>query len=516
MNAVRAPRIALIALFFLAGATLAATDPERFDRIVDDAVQRYQLPGIAVGVIDNGEILYTRTLGEREAGSGKKITRQTLFKIASNSKAMTASLLARLVDAGKLRWEDPVVKHLPDFRMFDPWVTRNMQVRDLLVHNSGLPEGGGDLMLWPEPNRFTRADILAGLGHIKPRYSFRAGYAYDNLLYVVAGEVAAAAGGASYEELMRSQVFVPLGLDCRVGAWKSSIDDDIAQPHAQAKGRNVVTSADGDEVAEITSAAAGGIRCSLDAMLRWARNWLTPDAQQKTWLSAEQRAAMWTGHTPMPISARRRAWDNTHAWLYALGFRLGDVDGEWTVSHTGTLSGMYSMMLLLPDRKSGFVFLINGEADEARTVLGEALVKQFTAPDDARGIAGYAADLGADRVSTAQHAAPDTATRTPVTPAQLHGLLGIWRDPWFGDVAICADAQRVRFRSAKSPLMRGTLMQVGQRQLVEWDAEGVDAEAWLDFTTGNAPTLHMSKVDPQADFSFDYEDLAFTRVADCD
>src|SRR5690606_9555247 len=142
----------------------------------------------------------------------------------------------------------------------DPWVTGNMQVRDLLVHNSGLPEGGGDLMLWPEPNRFTRADILAGLGHIKPKYSFRAGYAYDNLLYVVAGEVAASAGGASYEELMRSQVFVPLGLDCRVGAWKSSVADDIAQPHGHAKGRNVVISADGDEVAEITSAAAGGIQ----------------------------------------------------------------------------------------------------------------------------------------------------------------------------------------------------------------------------------------------------------------
>ncbi len=512
----RRHRIVLFAQLFAATAALAAPVQERFDRIIDDAVQRYQLPGIAVGVIDNGKIVYTRTIGEREAGSGKRITRLTLFKIASNSKAMTASLLARLVDAGKLRWDDPVVKHLPDFRMHDPWVTRNMQVQDLLVHNSGLPEGGGDLMLWPEPNRFTRADILAGLGHIKPKYSFRAGYAYDNLLYVVAGEVAAAAGGASYEALMRSQVFVPLGLDCRVGAWKSSAEDDIAQPHGHAKGHNIVVGADGAVVAEITSAAAGGIRCSLDDMLRWAANWLTPDAQQLAWLSAEQRAAMWTGHTPMPISARRRAWDNTHAWLYAFGFRLGDVDGEWTVSHTGTLSGMYSMMLLLPDRKSAFVILINGEADEARSVLGEALVKQFTAPDDARTVADYAADLAADRSVSTQHAAVDVRARRPATPAELQGLLGLWRDPWFGDVTICTDAQRVRFRSAKSPLLRGTLMRVGERTLVDWDADSVDAEAWLAVTTADAPTLRMSKVDAEADFSFDYEDLAFIRAGDCE
>src|SRR5690606_17243450 len=170
----------------------------------------------------------------------------------------------------------------------------------------------------------------------------------------------------------------------------------------------------------------------------------------------------------------------------------------------------------LPDRKSGFVILINGEAGEARTVLGEALVKQFTAPEDARGIAEYAADLAADRSATTRDTAPDTRARKPVMPAQLKGLLGIWRDPWFGDVAICAEKRHVRYRSAKSPLLRGTLMRVGARNLVDWDADSVDAEAWLDFPSAAAPTLRMGKVDPEADFSFDYEDLAFIRVGDCE
>ena len=500
-------------LMLLAPAALAVTSSE-LDTVVDAAIARYALPGLAIGVIDNGKVVYRRGAGERVAGSGERIDPATLFKIASNSKAMTASVLARLVDAGKLRWDDPVIKHLPAFRMFDPWVTQNMQVRDLLVHNSGLPEGGGDLMLWPEPNLFTRADILAGLGHIKPKYSFRAGYAYDNLLYVVAGEVAAAAGGASYEALVRREVFEPLGLDCKVGAWQRTENDNLAQPHDRADGRNRVVKPDGANIAELTSAAAGGIRCSLDAMLNWAGNWLDPDARQKAWLSEDQRKALWSAHTPMPISARRRAWDGTHAYLYALGWRLADVDGEWTVSHTGTLSGMYSVLMLLPDRKSGFVILINGEAEEARTVLTEVLLKRFTRPDDTRGVAEFAADLARHETAGQEKAATLPGSRKVATREQAEAFMGVWQDPWFGEVSICPEASRVRWHSAKSPKLSGILNLAGDRLLVDWDHD--HAEAWLEFADANPSSLHMRKVDKEADFSYDYEDLAFTRVRDCD
>ena len=201
---------------------------------------RYQLPGLAVGVIENGKVTYVRTAGELSAGQGRPVTPETLFKIGSNSKAMTTALLARLVQAGKLHWDDPVTKFLPRLRMFDPWVTRHLLIRDLLVHNSGLREGAGDLMLWPEPNRYTRADIIAGLAYLKPEASFRSEYAYDNNLYIVAGEVAAAAGGAPYEDLLRREVLAPLGLTrCRVGGSDGEDDDNVALPHTRANGRNV-------------------------------------------------------------------------------------------------------------------------------------------------------------------------------------------------------------------------------------------------------------------------------------
>jgi CubicO group peptidase (beta-lactamase class C family) len=487
-----------------------------YDEAFDAIMARYQLPGLAVGVIEDGKVTYVRTAGELRAGSGKPVTPETLFKIASNSKAMTTALLARLVAAGKLRWDDPVTKYLPSFRMYDAWVTRNMLVRDLLVHNSGLREGAGDLMLWPEPNNFTRSDIIAGLAYLKPQISFRSGYAYDNLMYVVAGEVAAAAGGASYEELVRREVFQPFGLSCRVGEWRRDDVPETAQPHMRKDGHNVVIDADGETIPAITSAAAGGIRCSLNDMLAWARNWLDPDEKDLQWLSAEQRRPLWTAHTPMPISQRRREWDHSHFYAYGYGWRLADVDNVWSVSHTGTLSGMYSVLSLLPDKRSGFVMLTNGEGSDARTVLTEVLLKHFTAPAEHRSVAEYAGAIAHDVPPRAKRP-PDTASRRAMTRAEAPRWLGVWRDPWFGDVSVCTHGDAVRFVSAKSPLLAGQLMRVGQRTLIDWDDDRVDAEAWLDVSGApESGRLTMAKVDPSADFSFDYEDLAFKRERNCD
>ncbi len=514
-----APGLALAAAAH-AGVRPAGPAPEAIDAAVRATIERYQLPGIAVGVIDDGRIIYARGHGETVAGSGDPVTTRTLFKIASNSKAMTAAVLARLVQQGRLRWDDPVVKHLPDFAMHDPWVTAHITVGDLLVHNSGLPEGGGDLMLWPEPNLFSRDDILRGLRHIRPAYGFRSGYAYDNLLYVVAGQVAAAAGGVSYEELVRRELFAPLGLDgCRVGEFSVAAAGSVAQPHMRDGDRNVAMRRDAATVPEIASAAAGGIRCNLDDMLAWARNWLQPGEAQKAWLGDVQRAELWKPRTPMPISAQRRRWDNTHFHAYAYGFRLADADGAWTVSHTGTLGGMYSMMMLVPDRRSGFVLMINGDGDRARGVLGQVLLKLFTAPERSLGVAGYADELAkpATAAAGATPALPDIGARKPVAASALRDWLGIWRDPWFGDVRVCAVGDGVEWRSLKSPKMHGKIGTLDGRHVLRWDDIAVDEHAWLDFSgSGDARQLRMAKLNPDGDFSSDYEHLAFAWVGRCD
>ena len=527
--------LGLVVLLCAAIACANVTAAERsganaafFDAAFDDAFARYRLPGLAVGVVVDGEVVYARTAGELAAGSGQAVDARTVFKIASNSKAMTAALLARLVDQGKLAWTDPVVKHLPEFRMFDDWVTREMQVRDLLIHNSGLGAGAGDLMLWPEPNLFTRADVIHGLRYLEPVYSFRSRYAYDNTLYIVAGEVAAAAGGAPYDELMRREVFEPLGLDrCRVGAWRRDAVGNVAQPHLSDDGRQVVVREDDELIPDVPMMAAGGIRCSLDDMLAWARMWLQPerfglDASGKPWLSAVQREEVWKAHMPMPLSRRMREWDGSHFSAYGYGWRLTDVDGTWKVSHTGTLSGMYSALVLLPEKNVGIVFLTNGNADEARTVLTQVLTKRFTDPAGDRHTAAHYAELlaGERARSAAERGESQTAVPPPRRNAAANdaGLrTGVYRDPWFGEAAVCVEAGRVRFRAAKSPKLAGTVVRSGDRLIVDWDDTDVDTEAVLAFATPatGASTLAMSKLDPDADFSYDYEDLAFERVADC-
>ncbi|MFT3789908.1 MAG: serine hydrolase domain-containing protein [Rudaea sp.] len=485
-----------------------------YDSLVDAVVARYHLPGIAVGVIDDGKVVYARALGNLD--SGKPMDADTLFEIASNTKAMTASLLARLVQQGKLRWDDPVTKYLPSFRMHDAWVTANMQVGDLLVHRSGLPEGAGDLMLWPTPNEFTPDDVVAAMQYLKPAYGFRAGYAYDNTLYIVAGQLAAAAGGTPYPALLRREVFEPLGMKrCQIGTWNRDEVGNVASPHVtDDDGRFVAVHAEGAIVHPATMDSAGGVRCSLNDMLTWAMNWLAPTPQQLDWLAPKQRHAEWTPYTPMPISARRRAWDGTLFFGYGYGWRIADVDGEMTVSHTGTLSGMYSAMTLLPFRKSGFVFLINAEAEDARSVLIEVLDKHFTAPAKARSVASYADELAHENEQHRRTGVPDTSSRTPAAPADLKNRLGVWRDPWFGEARLCARGDTVRFASLKSPRLTGQVMRIGDRYLVHWDHG--DVEAWLRFPEQPDGTLRMAKVDHEADFSSDYEDLAFTRERACE
>lgn len=512
------------------GAPAADARYADLDRAVDEAVARYRLPGLALGIVEAGEIAHVVTRGERVAGEGAPITRATLFKIASNSKAMTAAALARLVDAGKLAWTDPVTEHLPQFAMHDAWVTREMQVRDLLIHDSGLRAGAGDLMLWPEPNAHTRADVIHGLRYLKPAGSFRSRYDYDNLMYIVAGEVAAAAGGASYETLVAREVFAPLAMRrCRVGEWSLAEAGDVAQPHRRDGSRNIPVREDGAVVRTSTMAAAGGIRCSVDDLLAWVQAWLDP-SRAPGWLSEAQRRALWTPQMPMPVSDRMRAWDRTHFSAYGYGWRLADVDGTFKVSHTGTLMGMYSVVTMLPGRDVGFVLLMNGEADEARTVLNQILVKRWSAPAEKPTVAALAALLATERAGVPAAArAPDVSQRAPASAASLQGRLGVYRDPWFGEVSICADETRVeaaagvRFRAHKSPLLDGTVMRTERadlepgRLLVDWRDDSVDAEAWLRFgrEAGAPATLTMAKVDPDADFSYDFEDLAFERVADC-
>lgn len=519
---------ALLAASILACTAPVLANPE-LDELFDQAMQRWDLPGMAVGVVEGGEVTYMRTAGELRAGEGDPVTPDTLFKIASNGKAMTTALLARLVDQGKLAWDDPVTRHLPEFRMSDDWITEQIQVRDLVIHNSGLGPAAGDLMLWPEPNNFTREQVLAGIGHLPPASSFRTRYNYSNVMYIVAGEVAAAASGhGSYEEALRRELFEPLGLGrCQVGEWNLADVGNVAQPHAQVEGRNQVVREDGEVVAAVPMAAAGGIRCSLGDMLAWMQVWLQPEVHGlvdgEPWLSQDQRRTLWSVHMPMTLGDRMREWEGANFYAYGLGWRINDSDGFFKVGHTGTLSGMYSALSLLPQKDAGFILMINGPGGDARTALAQALTKHLTSPGSGLDVEYYAGLLEQARARPADDqgasAVPDTGDRVAADAAALGQWQGVYEDPWFGRVSVCAvDGGRVEFASERSPMLTGTVMESGGRLLVDWHELTVSAEPWLEFSQPDdgAAALEMARINPAVGSSYGFQDLAFVRTGDCD
>src|ERR1035438_10049094 len=201
------------ALFLLAAALCSAQSAETayVDRIVERARQAFDVPGIAIAIVKDGNVVLSKGYGIRKTGSPEPVTPQSLFRIASNTKAFTTAALAMLVDEHKIRWDDPVIQHMPAFQLYDPYVTREMTIRDLLTHRSGLGLGAGDLMIFPAGD-LGRDDVIARLRFIKPVTSFRSAYAYDNLLYIVAGQLIPAVTGKSWDELVKDCIFTPLGM----------------------------------------------------------------------------------------------------------------------------------------------------------------------------------------------------------------------------------------------------------------------------------------------------------------
>lgn len=203
--------ILLLALgFAVSGQPLSS---KKIDRLSARVIKEFNVPGVAVAVVKDGEVIHMKGYGVRSIATGQKTDEHTLFAIASNSKAFTAATLGILVDEGKLRWDTRVTEIIPEFRLYNPYVTEEFIIKDLLCHRSGMGEGAGDLMGWPDSAMFTTDEIIHNLRYLKQASSFRTRYDYDNLLYIVAGEIVARVSGQSWEEFTESRIMKPLGMN---------------------------------------------------------------------------------------------------------------------------------------------------------------------------------------------------------------------------------------------------------------------------------------------------------------
>lgn len=510
--------IAAVALAPAASAAPAATpiSAAAIDATVARTMQAFDVPGIAVAVIKDDRVVYSKGFGVDALQGARKVDPYTLFGIASNSKAFVAAALAMLVDEKKLKWNDKVTDIIPEFKMYDPYVTAEFTVEDLLTHRSGLGLGAGDLMLFPDGNDFTRADIIRNLRYLKPASSFRTRFDYDNLLYIVAGEVVARLSGISWEAFVEQRILRPLAMnESAASRVRAPAGARLAMPHVPIGGgpaRQI--SPDLGEVAN----AAGGIVSNLVDMSAWVRMQLNGGryGNGQRLFSEQAQAAMWSPHTILEASSRVL---RSNFSTYGLGWFVNDANGYKVVMHTGGLAGMVTQVVLVPSLQLGIVVLTNQEQSAAYNAISLTIVDS------------YLGVPGSDRVSALRTlrdervaaAARQTASvrGLPATAAAAAGLApalvaGTWRDPWFGDVTISQAGDRLHFAARRSPKLNGEVQYVrANTYIVKWTDRSYDADAYLTFSLGNdgkPSRMIMAPVSPLTDFSFDFQDLDFQPV----
>src|SRR6201997_2468957 len=356
--------------------------PTDLDTYVARVLKTFEVPGLSVAIVKDGKVVLTKGYGVRKLGASNPVDENTLFGIGSNTKAFTSAALASLVDAGKISWDDPVYQRLPGFQMYDPYVSHEMTIRDLLTHRSGMGLGEGDLLFWPHTN-FTRAEIIYRLRFMNPAPSFRSRFAYDNLLYMTAGQIIPAVTGKSWEDYVREKILRPLGMNStNLSNADFKPGDDYAWPHSKVDGKLQPI-----EFVNLDNAGpAGSINSSAAEMAKWVLLQLNhgkfPGIDKRLFSEAQSRE-MWSAQTILPVDEHPgpiSALDAKFA-AYGLGWGLRDYHGRKLVGHTGGVAGFVSRVMLVPEENLGVVILTNAESGSAfDSILFHILDGYFALP----------------------------------------------------------------------------------------------------------------------------------------
>ncbi|MGI4732394.1 MAG: serine hydrolase [Janthinobacterium lividum] len=515
------PLIAMLAL----AAPAAAAPPKGFDARVEAVRRAAGVPGMAIAIVEDGRTVLAKGYGVRRLGAPEPVDADTIFLIGSTTKAFTSAALATLVDAGRLSWDDRVVDRLPGFQMWDPYVTREMTVRDLLVHRSGLGLGAGDLLYIPRGS-LARAEVVRRLRWLKPAASFRDRYAYDNILYIVAGQLIETVSGQPWEDYVRAHVLAPAGMTHSTTDEAHRLaDSDRAQPHARfggpVRGTGDQRLLDEHDQLAPASAPAGLLATSANDMAKWLMLQLAhgalPDGGRL--FSDASSKEMWTPATPMPISDPPTAIAGTKPSFlaYALGWEVQDYHGTKILWHAGGLFGFTSIVVLIPDRKVAFAIEVNSEDVQPRFGLMYELLDHYLGlpkQDWPTRFAAYRRDRIAEAEAVVGHAATAPAKVGPSLPVAAYA--GTYADPWYGRMTVTSDSAGLGVDLVTTPGARGRLEHYQYDTFVaRFDDKSIEP-AYVTFglgADGRVERVTMKPVSPIADFSFDYGDLLFAPVA---
>ena len=507
-----------VSLVFLALATaggiIAQTSlPPDLDAYVDRIRQKFEVPGLSLTIVKDGKVLLARGYGVKKMGSPAAVDAGTVFAIASNTKAFTATALALLVEEGNLAWDAPVIRYLPWFRLSNPYVTAELTVRDLLVHRSGLGLGAGDLLIWPGSDLNQRA-IVQRLSNVPLSTSFRSTYAYDNVLYLAAGELIEAVSGQNWHEFIRTRILDRLDMR-ETGVRHSDIErlPNAASAHARVNG---VVRPVNPFVSE-NSDAAGGIVTNARDIAKWLIVQLDSGrtAAGARLFEPSTTRELWSVVTPLPVGsppAELQAQRSNFSG-YGLGFGLRDYRGYKLVSHTGGLSGFVSRIAMIPELRLGVAVFTNQESDEAYMALTCHVLDYYIGAGDTDWISAYArVKARGDSLMAAREsrtfAARDSLSR-PSLPLEKYA--GDYEDAWYGTISIAREEKALVMRFSHSPGMVGDLEHWQYDTfIVRWRDRELRADAFVTFAltaAGKIERATMKAVSPATDFSFDFQDL---------
>lgn len=488
------------------------------DADVNRVLKTFDVPGIAIAIVKDGKVVATKGYGVRKLGDPAPVTGKTLFEVASNSKGFTAAGLAMLVDEGKLNWDDPVNKHLPGFQMADAYVTNSMTVRDLLTHRSGLGLGAGDLLWWPTTS-FSTDEIIDRLRHVKLATSFRNSYAYDNLLYIVAGKIIAQKDGKTWNDAMRARILDPLGMSATTTSVADMLKSpDYSAPHSRINDKISVVK----PMPVANAVGAVGINTNAEDIAKWMIALLNEGKLEngKRLFSDAQARELWTAQTPMKIGNPKGALAATKANFnaYGLGFNLRDYRGRKMVSHGGALQGFYSRVVMIPDEKLGVAIFTNAENSGSMSALQWRILDHYmgAAPTDwIKAVSDQEQEMHKKELEKQGKAvAARAAKSSPSLP--LASYEGEYNDAWYGKVTITREGKKQIMTFTRTPDLVGELEHFQHDTfIVRWKERNFNADAYVTFALnpdGSIERMKMAPISAETDFSYDFADLSFTPV----
>ena len=505
------------ALAQMAPTPTAPLDVAALDATVARTLKAFDVPGIAVAVVKDGQVVVAKGYGVRSLATKEPVDANTLFGIASNTKAFTTAALGLLVDEGKLRWDDKVTDYIPEFKMYDPYVTAEFTVRDLLTHRSGLGLGAGDLMQFPDSTDFTVKDVIHNLRYFKPVSSFRSKFDYDNCLYIVAGEVVARISGQPWTEFVEARLLKPLGMSRTATSFARLPDPtNVIDGHGPVGGKVQVIRRDLGTVA----LPAGGIYSSVNDLSKWALMLLGAPGAPASLLKPRTQWEIWSPQTILPVGPGPSPY-NTHFSAYGLGWFLNDARGYKVVSHTGGEIGMVTKVQLVPELHLGIIVLTNQEDGLAFTAVSAHILDHYlgvTGQDRVQEMLGYRqASAGeADKITAAAWQQVAAAQKAAPKRPNYAPYVGRYHDAWLGDVLVYQQGPQLWLRAVRAPRLLGQLLPYrGTTYAVRWKARSMNADAFAAFTLdegGRAASIKMKPISPATDFSYDFQDLDLQRV----